>query len=362
MSARRLVALTDRSVVRVAGDGVAGFLQGLCTQDVPAICQSASRAAPAAFLSPRGKVLCDVIMLARSPSEFLLDVHSSVANNLLRLLMRHRLREPFVLEDVSASHCAVAQLPILAALPGGDGSAEIADVAVPSDFFPDPRFAAVGHRAVLPAAEAAALLAGGGMDLVAYHRWRLCCAVPEGPADLDVDSTLPLHANLDLLNFISFAKGCYTGQELTARTKHRGAVRRRFFTAFAAAGEPEAALAALGAARGEALPLAGALAAAAADGSTDLSGRRVDADAQAGGPSEAAREVLACKPGTDEPKSIGTLHSVAGNLGLCMLRLEGMFNERTNFLDQQPLAEGTRLTTAGGRPLAVRAPPYAFTE
>merc|ERR1712150_148592 len=63
--------------------------------------------------------------------------------------------------------------------------------------------------------------------------------VPEGPADLPVDVMLPLHGNLDLLNFVSFTKGCYVGQELTARTKHRGAVRRRLFSVMSAASNPQ---------------------------------------------------------------------------------------------------------------------------
>merc|ERR1712127_403179 len=92
----------------------------------------------------------------------------------------------------------------------------------------------MGQRAIMEEGEVGTLLSGGAAaDLAAYHLWRVCCTIPEGPADLPVDTVLPLHANLDLLNFVSFNKGCYIGQELTARTKHRGAVRKRFFSVFA---------------------------------------------------------------------------------------------------------------------------------
>merc|ERR1712070_1353876 len=116
------------------------------------------------------------------------------------------------------------------------GSAAAADV--PADFVLDPRFAALGHRALLDTEVANGLLSEGGAELSDYHFWRMCCAVPEGPIDLPVDVALPLYGNLDLLNFISFKKGCYIGQELTMRTKHVGAVRRRFFSVVSAKDDP----------------------------------------------------------------------------------------------------------------------------
>merc|ERR1712070_539421 len=117
------------------------------------------------------------------------------------------------------------------------GSAAAADV--PADFVLDPRFAALGHRALLDTEVANGLLSEGGAELSDYHFWRMCCAVPEGPIDLPVDVALPLYGNLDLLNFISFKKGCYIGQELTMRPKHVGAVRRRFFSVISAKDEPQ---------------------------------------------------------------------------------------------------------------------------
>lgn len=215
----------------------------------------------------------------------------------------------------------------------------------PSEFFADPRFSAMGHRAVLQA-DAVASLCEATPGLEAYHHWRVCCAVPEGPADLPADSVLPLHGNLDLLNFVSFSKGCYVGQELTARTKHRGAVRRRFFSVIAADGDPEDFLAGLQ------LPLHSPLPSSA------------PAAAQLPAPEagEAARAVAARRPDAEEEEKVGMLHSTSGAAGLCLLKCRGAFNEAASFRDA-PQPAGTRFTTAEGAvALAVRPPPYAFVE
>merc|ERR1712151_696679 len=77
---------------------------------------------------------------------------------------------------------------------------------------------------------------------------------------------------------------------------------------------------------------------------------------------EEARAVHALKPGASEWKPIGTLHSALGNLGLCMLRCDANLNHAESFGEQAWLPNGTKLATADGRPLGLRAPPYAFTE
>mmetsp|Transcript_692 Transcript_692/g.1759 ORF Transcript_692/g.1759 Transcript_692/m.1759 type:complete len:364 (-) Transcript_692:41-1132(-) len=358
----RLVGLTDRAILRVAGEGSAKFLQGLCSQDTGIL--ATCPAAPAAFFSPKGRVLCDTILVPRGGNEILLDCHSAVSKSLLRLLLRHRLREPLTIEDVSKSHHAVAllpqqALPAEAATPAAADSA--AEAEVPQEFFSDPRFSALGHRAVLCADDAATLLQGQTCGLSAYHLWRLCCAVPEGPADLPVDSMLPLHGNLDLLNFVSFNKGCYIGQELTARTKHRGAVRRRFFSVFSTAGgDPEAFLGGLSLPQAAPLPMA-SLAAEAAAGAPPLQGALAPGASGASESEEhlAARAVRARKLGAEEWTPAGVLHSAAQNVALCLLRCEGNFNSAERFVDA-PLPEGTRLAAVDGSPLALRPPPYAF--
>ncbi|CAE8625750.1 unnamed protein product, partial [Polarella glacialis] len=361
-----LVSLTDRSILRVAGTGSAKFLNGLCSQDIIGLAPGQSAAA--VFLSPKGKVLCETLVVASATDELLLDCHKGVATSLLRLLIRHRLREPLAVEDVSAQHRAVAALPAAAAstarVASGqgelDGHDEGSSASLPSAFVPDPRFAAMGHRAILPLQDASALLesslASSSLVLADYHRWRLCCAVPEGPGDMPVDQVLPLYANLDLLNFVSFSKGCYVGQELTTRTKHRGAVRRRIFSVVAVGDESEELSAMQKLLQGVEpdSPLPAACLQPAARGIALPAGA-------AAGEDDEARQVRSLQPGTEqaESKKVGVLHSSSGNIGLCLLRCDGAFNTAESFREA-PLAADSQLSTGAGLRLALRAPPYAF--
>lgn len=337
--ASRLVALSDRAILRVAGEGSGTFLQGLCTQDV--LRRSGELAAlPAAFLSPKGKVLCDSIIKQQDSNEYLVDCHSSVIGSLKRLLVRHKLRQPLTIDDVSKGYHSMALLPPGAATDAA-GSAPSAEP--PSDFFVDPRFGGMGHRAILPASQVP--MASG--KLSEYHFWRVCCGVPEGPRDLKIDEVMPLHANLDLLDFISFSKGCYVGQELLTRTKHRGAVRRRIFTVVACDASAAPAREKMQQVK-----------------RTDpLTTEFVVPTTESLQPSDDKDVVIfgQTKGDTKEPKQVGTLLTTSGNLALCMLRCEGAFNEVSSF-EHAPLPENMKVISASAAlQFLVRAPPYVFS-
>jgi len=219
-------------------------------------------------------------------------------------------------------------------------------------FFRDPRYAAMGHRSIIPTTEHDRLLDGVSNNLSLYDFWRLCCVVPEGPADLPVDSALPLHSNLDLLNFVSFSKGCYIGQELTTRTKHKGAVRKRFVFVASVSSQPQAFVDRLGVEPHSPVP---ASMLQSADSKTLLGAEHGDDD------TKDAHAVRIQLPGSDSWQPIGTLHSVSNNIGLCSLKIERSMNHAEDF--RQPvLPNDTMLSTAGGIPLGMRAPPYAFVE
>merc|ERR1712060_387742 len=161
-----------------------------------------------------------------------------------------------------------------------------------------------------------------------------------GPAD----SALPLHANLDILNFISFSKGCYIGQELTARTKHRGAVRKRFFTVLATEDKnPQAFLDGLALAPRMPLPVAACQRAAAVGEGAELPGIfTVGGPDRPEGVGEDIRAVHGLRPGAPEWKPCGTLHTTVGNVGLCLLRCDADLNNPENFGGQPVLPEGTK--------------------
>jgi folate-binding protein YgfZ len=183
--------LIDRAVLRLSGEGVRDFLQGLVTNDV---------AGPlpvwAGLLTPQGKALFDFIVWADG-GDLLIDCEESQADALVRRLSLYRLRRPIT----------IARDPALAvhwSLDGGEG-------------VPDPRLPTLGRRWIAPPDGAA----------TGWREHRLALGVAEGVEDLGSDKNLWLECNADLLNGVSFTKGCYVGQENTARMNWRNKVNRR---------------------------------------------------------------------------------------------------------------------------------------
>ena len=194
--------LPNRAVIRVSGPDVRGFLQGLVTNDVAALpCW-------AGLLSPQGKALFDFILWADG-EDVLVDCEADRAEALVRRLAMYRLRRPI----------AIAVDPALAVhwTQGGE------------EGVPDPRLSALGRRWIAPPGEAAE----------GWRAHRLSLGVAEGVAELGDGETLWLEANARELNGVSFAKGCYVGQENTARMHHRDKVARRLFVAPIADDEPK---------------------------------------------------------------------------------------------------------------------------
>ena len=204
-----LAHLPDRAVVAVEGPDRVAFLQGLVSNDVE---QAApGRAVWAALLTPQGKWLADFFILAQQGADgerLLLDVEGSQAAMLAQKLSRFRLRAKVavaVLEgwQVHAAWGAAPELP-----PGAVAA-------------PDPRLAGAGWRVLAPMALPATATAE------AWDAHRLALGLPDGSRDLEADKTVLLEAGFDELAGVSWTKGCYMGQELTARTKYRGLIKRR---------------------------------------------------------------------------------------------------------------------------------------
>jgi len=198
-------ALCDRGVVSVGGPDAVPFLQGLVSNDVVAVGTS-SAAVWAALLTPQGKWLADFFLLADG-ERILLDCERAQAAWLVSHLSRYRLRAKVTLTNESGS------LAVFAAW----GGAEPAGVAAR-----DPRLPEAGWRCLAPPGSAA-------VDATAedYDRHRLALGLPDGSKDLESGKTVLLEAGFDELHGVSWTKGCYMGQELTARTKYRGLVKRR---------------------------------------------------------------------------------------------------------------------------------------
>ena len=187
--------LADRAVLRIAGEDVRGFLQGLVTNDV-------TGALPVwtALLTPQGKALFDFLVWPDG-DDMLLDAEASQTEALIRRLSLYRLRRAITIarDDTCAVHWS---------RDSGQG-------------VPDPRLAALGHRWLAPATGPAE----------GWQAHRLSLGVVEGVGELGNGETLWLECNARELNGVSFAKGCYIGQENTARMHHRAKVNRRLVVA-----------------------------------------------------------------------------------------------------------------------------------
>jgi folate-binding protein YgfZ len=185
--------LTDRALLRIAGDDPRGFLQGLVTQDMTTVVPGAPQWG--GLLTPQGKALFDFVLWAEGEA-ILVDCEASAAEALARRLSIYRLRRAVTIErSEGAVHWARE---------GGEG-------------VPDPRLSALGRRWIGEAGDAA----------TGWLEHRLSLGVTEGVAELGSDQTLWLECNARELNGVSFTKGCYVGQENTARMHHRSKVNRR---------------------------------------------------------------------------------------------------------------------------------------
>jgi folate-binding protein YgfZ len=199
--------LADRGLVEISGPDRVAFLQGLVSNDVAAL---GDGAVWAALLSPQGKWVSDFLVFgggALAADALMLDCPRDDAAMIVERLSRFRLRSKVALQDRSAEFTVGA----------------VWEDAPPEGAFVlrDPRHPEAGWRVYgrLP-------WAGEG-DPAAYDLHRLVLGIPDGLRDLDRDKTVLLEAGFDELGGIAWEKGCYMGQELTARTRYRGLLKRR---------------------------------------------------------------------------------------------------------------------------------------
>ena len=199
----RLAALPDRAVLAIEGEDRVTFLQGLVSNDVTAA--RPGHAVWAALLTPQGKWLADFFIFADG-DRLLLDCERDQAPATLQRLSRYRLRSKVALR-------AADELSVYVAWDGAPTEQAITA--------PDPRLPEAGWRLLSPVPLPTTALE------VDWDRHRLALGLPDGSRDLEAEKTVLLEAGFDELHGVSWTKGCYMGQELTARTKYRGLVKRR---------------------------------------------------------------------------------------------------------------------------------------
>lgn len=183
-----------RTILRVSGADRLTFLQGLVTNDV------ARAPCWAALLTPQGKYLADFLILPEDGA-LLIDVDARLADELLRRLSMYRLRADVTIERTDLT---VAR---------GTGPA-------PDGAIPDPRHAALGWRHY----------GAAGDDGTDWDAIRVAHTIPETLAELIPNETYPLEAGFERLHGVDFRKGCYVGQEVTARMKHKTKLKKGLVT------------------------------------------------------------------------------------------------------------------------------------
>ena len=228
MSALRYAVLEARGVLALGGEDARTFLQGLVSNDVTKV--NLSRAIYAALLSPQGKFLHD-FFIAEHAGVLLLECEKARIADLKRRLGLYKLRANVTLDDRSETF-AVAALFGEGALSALDlqNEAGAARSFASGVVFADPRLASAGARAIGPRDGLRAVVTEAGFaetDAGAYDRARIALGLPDGSRDLEIEKAILLENGFEELNGIDWNKGCYMGQELTARTKYRGLVRKR---------------------------------------------------------------------------------------------------------------------------------------
>lgn len=210
-----ICTLPSRALFRISGADATEWLQGLITNDVAHL--ETAGALYAAMLSPQGKILFD-FLLYRAADSLLIDCEASALEPLMKRLSMYRLRSDVVLTPQPSLGVISSCTPLDTALP-------FVELAVR-----DPRLEKLGHRMVGDTALMRKEFESQGHtvdDESVYREYLLKLGVPNGAADFAPGKAYPLESNFEELNGVSFTKGCFIGQEIVARMKHKTVLKKR---------------------------------------------------------------------------------------------------------------------------------------
>ena len=213
-----VVVRADRGVIEVGGPEAAPFLHGLVTATVKSL--SPGEASFGALLTPQGKILFD-FFLVKTETGYLIEAARTQIADLLKRLTFYRLRAAVTLADRSADFVVAHAF--------GDAHTPDGGLA-----FADPRLPGLATHVLLPAGTAIAATA----SMYDWHAHRIALGVPESGLDFPLGDTFPHDADMDDLCGVDFKKGCFIGQEVVSRMKHRGTARKRMVLARALEARP----------------------------------------------------------------------------------------------------------------------------
>lgn len=214
------IALSNRGFVALTGGEVRPFLQALITNDVNRV--SSSRSIYSALLTPQGKLLYDFFVV-EDDDTLLLDCAFGLLVGLIRHLGLYKLRADVKIEDRSNDWLVLAS-------PHSSDDARNIELRSEGIAFVDPRCSKMGYRALVPAKSSEVKLGKFDMEKTdhdVYETMRISLGIPDCENDHVSGKFFALECSLDDLDGISFEKGCFIGQEVTTRMKHRNLVRKK---------------------------------------------------------------------------------------------------------------------------------------
>lgn len=225
-----LYPLNSKQLLKLTGNEASEFLQGLITNDMRHF-EEGAKSVYAMFLNNKGRVLFDTLVHKWSDEpSFVLECDQKIINSLEKYLKVFRLRRKVTIEKIDSN-----QYKLWAIIsPKEIIFDENLKIKGKINIYKDPRLNNLGYRLISVAPMSGTQIASGlcndttvesNEDGYRYLRYRL--GVSEGADDLPPGSSFPLEVNCDYLHGVSFHKGCYLGQELTARIHHTGVVRKR---------------------------------------------------------------------------------------------------------------------------------------
>ena len=192
--------LNDRAFIHVSGTGAMDFLQNLITPDLESLPAAEARAA--ALLTPQGKIMFE-FLIWRSSEGFVLETGADQKDALLRRLTMYKLRAPV---DLKAGET--------------EGVSVFWDETAPDGAIKASRFAKAGIALYrLPGTTSG--------DASAYDALRIAYGIVVAGVDYALNDAFPHDVLMDVNGGVSFKKGCFVGQEVVSRMKHRGTARRR---------------------------------------------------------------------------------------------------------------------------------------
>ncbi len=197
-----LCELNNRSVIKIIGRDASAFLQGLVSNDVNKCANDSFLYAM--LLSPQGRFLYDFFII-KIDEGFLVDCPKKYLTEIISKLNLYKLRQEIEIVDLSSTHKVFASDKPL------------------KGFFIDPRSAEMGYRAI--SFEGCAV----DTEIMEYDKFRIKKLIPDAEKDFFYNKSFPLEYGANNLNAVDYKKGCYVGQEVTARTNYRGVVRKRLY-------------------------------------------------------------------------------------------------------------------------------------